>query len=202
MPKSDELSKKQNSELVELLMDGSRPAFGELYSRFRGRLFYYCKQYLKDEATAEDVVQDVFFQVWEKRDSLNCELSFSGYLHKLAENRILNMFRQFDVHARFVRKILENQTEATNQTEDEILDRDFVEMLNKALKNLSPRQLEVFRLSRMEGLTYKEIADFLRVSVPVVQEHATLALKKIKNYLSLHADIHFKAILIIFLLLP
>jgi len=154
-------------------------------------LMRYCKRLLKDEAGSEDVVHDIFLQLWERRDSLNMISSFSGYLHTLAQNRILNIFRQFDVHSRFTRHILMNRKDATSETEDSVIENDYAKLLNKAIESLSPRQKEIFQLSRIQGLTYKEISELTQISVDTVQEHASLALKKLREYLKQHADIHF-----------
>ena len=196
------MSEKQDKELLELVINGSRQAFGELYTRYKGQLMRYCKQFLKDETGSEDVVQDVFLQLWEKRDSIGTIVSFSGYLHTLAQNRILNMFRQFDVHSRFARHILMNEKDTTNETEDSIITNDYVELLNKAIECLSPRQKEIFQLSRIQGLTYREISELMQISLDTVQEHASLALKKIRGYLEQHADIHFRTIITILMLFP
>ncbi len=177
-------------ELVKSLMNGSHAAFAELYARYKGRLMYFCTQFLKNNAASEDLIQDIFIQLWESRRELNPGLSFSAYIHTLAQNRILNIFRHFDVHHRFVQTILKNQLETNNQTEDEIIDKDLEDLLHKAIESLSPKQKEVFRLSRIQGFTYKEISELLHISVPTVQEHASLALNKIKKYLSQHTDIH------------
>ena len=178
-----------DKELLELVMSGSQSAFGELYTRYKGTLMRYCKRFLKDETGSEDVVHDIFLQLWENQDSLNVIKSFSGYLHTLAQNRILNIFRQFDVHSRFARHILTNEKDVTNETEDSIIDNDYAELLNKAIECLSPRQKEIFQLSRIQGFTYKEISELTKISVDTVQEHASLALKKLKGYLKQHADI-------------
>ncbi len=199
--KQNPIENLSDKELVRLLIDNSRTAFGELYVRYKGRLTYFCKRFLKEETSIEDLLQDIFIQIWETRDSLNPELSISAYLHTLTQNRILNMFRQFDVHSRFAKHILKNQIETTNQTEDELIYKDYAEFLNHAMEILSPKQKEVFQLSRIQGLSYKEIADLLQISVPTVQEHASLALRKIKNSLIQHADIYFKSIITILLLI-
>ena len=190
------LSGKEDKELVELLIGSSRLAFSELYARYKLRLMRFCIQFLKDETGSEDIVHDIFLQLWETRNFLNAELSFSGYVHTLARNRILNMFRQFDVHSRFAKYILMNGKESTNQTEDSIIDNDYARLLNELIESLSPRQKEIFRLSRVQGLTYKEIAELLQISVDTVQEHASLALKKIKKNLLQHTDIHLQAVII------
>ena len=184
------LSNLQDKELLELVTNGSRPAFGELYTRYKGSLLRYCKQFLKDETGSEDVVHDIFLQLWERRDSLKTIVSFPGYLHTLAQNRILNMFRQFDVHSRFAQHIIMNKKDSTNETEDLIIDNDYAKLLNNAIESLSPRQKEIFQLSRIQGLTYREISELMQISLDTVQEHASLALKKIKGYLKQHADIY------------
>ena len=195
MKKINDLSKKQDKELVELLIGGSQEAFGELYVRYKDVLLYCCKQYLNGKTGAMDIVQDIFMQVWETRDSLNAELSFSGYIHTLAHHRILNMYRQMGVHSRYTRHILADEKELTNETEDLIADNDYAALLNEIMESLPPKQKEVFRLSRIEGLKYKEISELLQISVPAVQKHASIALKKIKKYLQQHANIHFQAVI-------
>ena len=188
----DKPSSIQDLELVTHLVNGSRQAFEELYARYKGRLMYFCKQLLKDEKSSEDIVQDIFLHIWEKRDSLNIEVSFSGYIHTLAQNRILNEFRRFDVHSRFVRYTLMNAKDSANQTEDLIDDDDYSKLMSELIESLSPRQKEIFQLSRIHGLTYKEIAELKQISVETVREHVSLALKKIKKYVMQHTDIHFK----------
>ena len=186
-----------DKELVILLKDGSQQAVGELYARYKEGLLYYCKKYLNNHAGAEDVVQDIFLQIWETRDSLNAELSFSGYIYTLAHHRILNMFRQFDVHSRFAKHILASENDTTNETEDLIMENDYVTLLNDLIEKLPPMQKEVFRLSNIEGLTYKEISELLQISHENVRKHASLATKKIKNQFLQHKDALFYTITII-----
>jgi len=192
MPRNAELIEKQDCELVQRLIGGSQAAFAELYVRYKDVLRYACQQFLNDDTEAEDIVQDIFMQVWEKRDALNAELSFSGYIHTLARNRILNIFRQSSVHARYAQYVLANEQDLTNETEDLILDNDYAALLNEIMNNLSYRQREVFRLSRIEGMKYHEIAEKLQVSIPAIQQHASIALKKIKGQLKKHASINFQ----------
>jgi len=195
MPRSDELSGKLDHELVRLLMDGSQAAYAELYVRHKDELLYTCKQFLNNETEAEDIVQYIFIQVWEKREVLNPELSFSGFIHTLAHNRILNLLRQLGVHARYAQYVLANEQDLTNETEDTIIDNDYAMLMNEIMDNLSPKQREVFRLSRIEGMKYKEIAEKLQISIPAIQQHASIALKKIKGNLKKYADINFQTVI-------
>ena len=197
MTNSDKLSEKLDSELVELLRGSSQEAFGELYARFKDRLMYLCKRYMKNETDSEDIVHDVFLQLWETRHCLNTEFSFSGYVHTVTQNLAMDRLRHFDVHSRFARKILMNGTDSTNETEDAIIDNDYAKLMDELIEKLPAKQREIFQLSRTKGMTYKKIADLLQISVPAVQKHVSLTLKKIKEHLQQHADIYSKTILLI-----
>ena len=184
----DKLSTMQDKELVALLKEDSQQAFGVLYARYKGQLMYFCKRMLKDEISAEDIVHDTFLQLWETRCCFHKEeLNLWGYLRTLAKNRILNEFKKFDVHSRYAMHIILNGEESTNQTENTIIENDYAELLNKLIESLSPRQKEIFQLNRIQGYTYKEISEILKISINTVREHGALAMEKmekIKKYLS------------------
>ena len=183
------LAEKQDKELVELVVGGSQQAYGELYARYRERMIYFCKHYMIGEEDAEDIVQDVFLQLWEKRHFLGSVTSFSGYVQAMTKNCVLKTLRHLDVHARFAQHILMNNHDYTNETEDTIIDNDYEKLLNEMIERLPPKQKEIFKLSHMEGLEYKEIAELLQTSVENVRKNASLALKKIQDQLSHHTDI-------------
>ena len=193
---------KQDKELVALLKDGSQAAFSELYARYKDELFYYCKQYLKDEDGAKDIVQDIFMQLWETHESLNVTSSFGGYIYGSARNRILKLIRQFDVHSRYAQHVLFNAKELTNETEDSIIEKDYADLLNILVERLPPMQKEVFRLYRIEELTYKEIAELLQISGENVRKHASLAMKKMKSLVAKHTDIHFHKVILFLIFFP
>ena len=183
MHNANDLLNKQDIELIELLISGSQEAFGELYARYQKQLSYYCKQYMRNEADTEDLVHDTFLQLWEKRQILPAISSFPGFIQTMAKNHILKKFRHFDVHSRFARNMLMNQTDSTNETEDTIIDNDYTKLLDELIEKLPPKQKEVFRLSRIEEYTYKEISELLQMPVGNVRRYASFALEKIKDQL-------------------
>ena len=196
MQKVTDFSEKQDRELVGFLMDGSQEAFGELYARYQKQLLHYCKQYMRNEADTEDIVHDIFLQLWEKRHSLSDISSFSGYIQTMARNYILKKFRHFDVHSRFARNVLMNETDSTNETEDTIINNDYAKLLDELIEELPQKQKHVFRLSHIEGYTYKEISEMLQMPVGNVRRYASFALEKINDRLIQHKDIHFLMIII------
>ena len=183
------LSEKQDKELVELLMGGSQEAFGELYARYRERLMYLCKRCLKNETDAEDAFHDIFLKLWDTRHSLGAVSSFSGFVQTMIQNYATDKLRHFDVHSRFARNVLMNEIDSTNETEDSIINNDYKVLLGELIEKLPPMQKKVFILSRIEGHTYKEIAELLHISVHTVQEYASYALKKMEKNLSQLTDI-------------
>ena len=196
MPGTNKLSEKPDRELVELLKNGSQAAFEQLYFRYSNLLINLCRHFLKNKTDAEDIVHDVFVQLWDTRETLNPELSFSLFVKTLTQNKALYKYRQFDIHSRFARYFLMNSKDSTNETEESILDNGYTTLLDEMFKSLSPKQKEVFRLSRIDGLTYKEIAELLQISVETVREHVSIALKKMKKHLIQHTDIYLPAVII------
>ena len=191
----ENLSTLQDKELVGLSKEGSQKAFDTLYARYKRQLIYLGKRLLKNEIDPEDMVQDIFLQLWETRDSLNPELSFSGYVFTFMRNRILDKYRNFDIQARYAQHILINAEDSTNETEDTIINNDYSELLNEMIESLPPQQKKIFRFSRIEGLSYKEIAELMQISTDNVRNNFFLALKKIKKMLSQHTDIHIQTII-------
>ena len=191
----DNLSAMQDQELVALFKEGSKKAFKELYIRYEQKLISFCKRSLKDESSAEDITHDVFMQVFETHEALNPEKFFYGYLKTIAKNRILYELRKADMHLRYVNKTIMYEKDVTNQTEDQIIDNDYEKLLTDMIDALTPQQKEVIRLSRVQGLTYNEIADMLNISLRTVKKHASLALEKIKRQLTEHADLYFKTVI-------
>ena len=192
----ENFSTMQDKELVALLKEGSQKAFKELYARYKYRLISYCKRYLKNSSFAEDIVHDIFMQLWKNHDTLQIDESFSGYIYTLVKNHVLKEIRHSDVHERYAAYIRLTENDTTNQTEDTITENDYAKIFDEMLEKLSPRQKEIFLLSRIQGFTHKEIAEKLQISVHVVNEHSSLALKKIKKYLTQHTDINIKAFII------
>lgn len=179
-------SKIKEKKLVELFKNASNQAFGELYVRYYDRLVNYCMHYNIERDEAKDIVQDVFLQIWEKRTYLDVNLCFSGYLHAIARNKVLQKFRQFDVHSRYAQHLICNAKEINNDTEKSIEYNDYANLLNSLIQDLSPRQREIFKLSRVDKLTYKEISTLLNITVLTVQTHVYIVLKKIKKFLENH----------------
>lgn len=187
-------------ELVVRLIDGDEDAFCELYAAYKNRLLYFAMKFVKSREFAEDIFQDAFTVVWQSRRFINPDASFSSYLYTIVRNRILNQIRDMSNEDQLKEHILSQAVDASNDTKSEILLNDLKEIIGRALEQLTPRQREVFKMSRDLQMSHKEIADALGVSVNTVQEHISVSLKVIRSYLTKYSDTTADILLILFCL--
>lgn len=170
--------------LVIRLINGDEKAFCELYSAYKNRLLYFAMKSVKSRDFAEDIFQDTFTVIWQSRRFINPDASFSSYLYAIVHNRILNHLRKVAGEDRLREHILAQSIDYTDDTKNEILFEELKEILFRAMEHLTPRQREVFRMSRDLAMSHQEIADTLGISVNTVQEHISSSLRIIRSYLN------------------
>ena len=194
------IKEKTDTELAILLTLNDEAAFSELYVRYKDKLYYFCLHLLKSKEEANDIVQEIFIRIWESRNFINPDLSFSSFLYTMARNRILNYFRDIDIDEK-VKEILATQKVTEEEAIDsKIIYTEYQVILQNALSQLPPQRRKIFNMSRIESMSHKEIAAELGISVNTVQEHISEALKFIKAYFSKHADMSISLLLAAFIL--
>lgn len=191
----------QERELVLRLINGDESAFCELYSVYRNRLIYFAMKFLKSQNFAEDIFQDTFTVVWQSRKFINPDASFSAYLYTIMRNRILNTLRDLENEQQLKNNIFAQAIDANNNTEEVILSKDFTESIHHAMQKLTPRQREIFNMSRNMEMSHKEIAEALGISVNTVQEHISTSLKIIRAYFAKNSG-PYADLLLLLLILP
>ena len=184
-------------ELVLRLIDGDEDAFCELYAAYKNRLLYFAMKFVKSREFAEDIFQDAFTVVWQSRRFINPDASFSSYLYTIVRNRILNQIRDMANEDKLKEHILSRAVDSANETNNKILFDDLKDVLSRALEQLTPRQREVFNMSRDLQMSHKEIAEALGVSVNTVQEHISVSLKVIRAYLTKYSGTSADILLIL-----
>ncbi|MEA5127429.1 MAG: RNA polymerase sigma-70 factor [Proteiniphilum sp.] len=175
-------------DLVVRLINNDQDAFCELYARYKDRLLYFAMKFVKSRDFAEDVYQDAFTIIWQSRRFLDPERAFSSYLYTIVKNRVLNILRDIENDRKLKSYILANAIDYNDSTNQYLQTNELEVILTKALKKLTPRQRQIFEMSRNEQMTHKEIAEILGISVFTVQEHISIALKSIKDYLKEYPD--------------
>ncbi len=172
---------KSNTELIRLIQNGDMVAFYNLYERYSKKLYFFVLRYIKLEADAEEIVQEVFIKIWENRNKIDVYSSFESYLFTIAYNTTISLFRKRLTEKKYLEHLnslqqLENSSEITDEIHFNELNNKVKTLLNK----LTPRQQEIFHLSREEGLTNEIIALKLNISINTVKKHITNVLAFLK----------------------
>lgn len=183
-----------NKEHIELIKSGNKVAFDQLFLEYYSYLCNYAFQFLHEKEGAEEVVQDMFFHIWEKRESLEIKSSIKSYLFQSVKNRCLTLLNHVKVRETYKEHNQESIAYQEQQTSE--LDGELATLIDIAINELPEERQKVFRLSRYEGLKYKEIADHLSISVKTVEGQMSKALKflrqELKDYLPLLLFILFQ----------
>ena len=183
--------------LVLRLIEGDEDAFCELYAAYKNRLIYFAMRFLKSREYAEDIFQDAFAVVWQGRRFINPDASFSAYLYTIVRNRILNQLRDLSNQDKLREQILSQAVNYTNETKDEIIANDLRQFISRALQQLTPRQREIFQMSRERQMSHREIAEVLGISVNTVQESISISLRTLRTYLEKNSIVGSDLILIL-----
>lgn len=175
---------KSNTELLNLLKNGDMKAFDIIYKKYSRRLYGFVFRYIKQEADTEEIVQEVFVKIWQSRDKINIYSSFESFLFTIAHNATVNLLKKRATEQKYVEHIKSlQQVDETYELTDEIQYKELMHKFHRLLNELSPRQKEIFQLSREEGLSHKEIAEKLGISVQTVKNHLVTTLSFLKSKL-------------------
>jgi RNA polymerase sigma-70 factor (ECF subfamily) len=157
-------------------------AFKVVFELFQEGIFNFAHYKLGDVAAAEDIVQEVFIKLWENRHHLQEDRSLKSYLYTIANNLALNYIRHSKVAMKFQQaQIEESSSDESPQTELE--KKEFHDKLLECVAALPEKPRLVFMMSRMEDLSYQEIAERLDISVKTVESHIGHALKTLRKSL-------------------
>lgn len=138
---------------------------------------------VRERAIAEELVQDVFVELWDRRATLQFSESFRAYLLRAARNRALNHIRHAHVEAR-AEPWIESPSPPSPGAFDDMMEREIDRAVASAIDRLPDRCRQIFRMSRLDGLKYREIADILDISVKGVEAQMGKALKLLREDLA------------------
>jgi len=177
---------KSEKELIEGLKQGSQYDFNRLYDLYADHLYGFAHKLSRSSVVAEEIVQDTFLTVWQKRELIDPSFSFKAFLFTVAKNRILNLFRSSVRQFEFEDFVIHSNsiTLSENSTDEKISYNEFLEIVKVAKEVLPARQLEIFELSKEQDMSNKEIAELLDISEQTVKNQLVSALKTLRDKLS------------------
>ncbi|MFD2826626.1 RNA polymerase sigma factor [Leeuwenhoekiella polynyae] len=176
------MSEQINNTWVIALKKGDKNAHAFLIEKYSPSLMGYVFSLTNDKASAKDILQNVFMKIWEKRERLAINTSLKSYLFKSAYNEFINHYKKESAIIKLEKKYHESLERVAKESDDESLEKIMSEIFNE-IERLSPKCKEVFLLSRKDGLTNKEIAQYLNISVKTVEAQISKAFKTLRKKL-------------------
>jgi RNA polymerase sigma-70 factor (family 1) len=174
----DELS---DQKLTELLSDEDRNAFAQIFKRYYRILLIHAYKKLEQLEVAEDVVQEVFSALWQKRDRISVSTNLSGYLYTSVKNRALDLIARKKTETRYVDSLKYFVESAVVLTDHLVREKQMKEIIEREISKLPSKMRRVFELSRNHHLSHKEIASELNLSEQTVTDQIKKALKILRT---------------------
>jgi RNA polymerase sigma-70 factor (family 1) len=182
------LENLENNEkiLIKAFKNGDIKAFEALFAKYHKRLYLYIFNMLQSKEDTEEIVQDAFVKIWERREQYIDDYPFSSFLFKIAKNSFLNFIRKkvnksvVDEHFDWIMEHSESPTD------EYLIYRETKLIVDKIIESLPPKRREIFKLRRIDGLSRTEIAKSLGISIITVDSQLMKANKYVKDELKKH----------------
>lgn len=177
--------------LLVKLTNHDHHSFQELYNRFSTQLYANILRMVRDTDLAQEILQDVFVKVWEKRGLIDPEKPFPAYLFQIARNMVYDHFRKLALEKKLETHLLGNGTDTYSHIEEELIFKENNRLLLEAIDKLSPQRKQVFTLCKLEGKSYHEVSNLLHISTSTVSDHLLKSNKFIRAQLLLSDSVAF-----------
>ncbi|QWX84624.1 RNA polymerase sigma-70 factor [Cellulophaga sp. HaHaR_3_176] len=163
-----------NSDLIKSLGKGDEKAYMFLLDKYHRRLYGYAMSLINDHTLAEDIVQNVFLKTWQHRKKLNAEFSIQSFLYKSIYNEFINSYKKDKSVMMLQMKYYQSLAEVVENSDDKMIEK-MIHVVTKEIEKLPPKCREIFSLSKKEGLSNIEIAEYLNISPKTVEAQITKA---------------------------
>jgi len=170
---------------ITKLTQGDAGAFEVLFKLHYTRLTLFANRFVNDLPVAEEIVAEIFTDLWEKGHEVTFSTSVSSYLYKMAQNRSLNYLKHQKIENLYVDYLQKNNLldEVRSAVENGYEEKELACQIKAAINTLPEKCREIFVLSRFSDMKYKEIASKLNISPKTVERQVSIALEKLRQTL-------------------
>lgn len=165
---------------LQSLPQSDEAAFERLFKEHFKSLYAYAYTIVKDEVAAEEIVQNVFYKIWDKKKQPEIQTSIKAYLYKAVYHDSLNYLKHLKVRAQYKSQVMHQHKEEGTPASGKLLLKELEEKLRDAMNGLPEQCRTIFQMSRFDGLKYQEIASQLGISVKTVENQMGKALKLLR----------------------
>jgi RNA polymerase sigma-70 factor, ECF subfamily len=171
-----------NIALLQRVKENDQTALECLFEKYYYRLCDFAFQYVRSVELAEEVVSDVFLKIWENRHTIDIKTNFKAYIFTATRNQALNYLEKEKRDREDLDDILPGKSSDNYHPDEELIFQELENHIEVLINKLPPRRKLIFKLSLIEGFTYREIADILSISIHTVQNQMVQAVKKLASY--------------------
>ncbi|MHA4741628.1 RNA polymerase sigma factor [Dyadobacter sp. MSC1_007] len=172
-----------DGELLSLLTESNRLAFKQLYISHYRSIFAYALKFTKSADLAEDITQDVFLKIWESRETLSEVRHFKSYLFATCKNMTLNVLARSSRETKIMEQVIYGAQKFNLDTENELQQQEYERLLQEAIEQLPPQRKLIFKLCKIEGKSYDEVAAQMGISAGTINDHIVKGTKSVREYL-------------------
>ena len=170
-----------NEVILQQVIEGDRAAFSVLFDHYKGPAMRFCYTIVKDEAEAENMLQDVFIKIWERRHQIKPELNFNSYLYTCLRNVSFDFLKKMEKEQILRQKYFERIEQIAHDESQEYEIR--MSQLECAVDSLSTKRKQILKMSLEENKSYQEIASSLKISKNTVKNQLVKARQFLKHQL-------------------
>lgn len=170
-------------ETIKALQQGDHDAFECIFIAYYNKVRFFICAYVKSNADAEELAEDLFVNLWENRSRIDTSKSFNAYLHTIARNTAINFLKHKFAYDNYVNSIDVNSLSPTS--EEELIAKELGLLIDSVVENMPEQRQNIYILSKKKGLSNEEIAQRLNTTKRNVESQLSLALKEIRKAISL-----------------
>lgn len=167
-------------ELTDLLKSGEEGAFTEIYNRFSGLLYTYSYKLTKDTDAAQDLVQELFIALWDKRETIAFNTSLAGYLYTTVRYKFLKQVAHEKVKLVYADDFISYMAGGSDAVVNYISDKELLLEVEKLVAHLPKKMARIFIASRMEHRSHEEIAEEMKLSEKTIKNVMSQAVKNLR----------------------
>lgn len=169
-----------SKESAQRLKNGDHTAFDHLFDLYHKKIYYFCIQHGLSKSDSEEIVQDVFVRLWESRSRIEPTGNLQAYLYKIAKNILLDEFKR-KIKQQAASEYQFRLLQPENETLNSVAYNDLERLIASELKNFPVKRKLAFELSRYHGMSNKEVAREMGISIKAVEGHISQALQSFRS---------------------
>lgn len=191
----------EERRLLISVSNGDEQAFRKLYDAYFNRLSVYVFKFNKSEEATSEIIQDIFLKLWTTRSTITEIDSLQAYLFSSARNRSIDYLRKLARETNLIKMISVQLNDEKNNIEERLNLADLQLLIGQALEELSEQKKQIFKLSKLDGMSHDEIAEMMNLSKSTVKNHLSETLKHLRKHLSQRPDHDYLLVILLLKLL-